>query len=69
MVKRGSKYLRYALYTAAKNVANWDNTFKAFMQKKLAEGKPYNVAVSHVAKKLTRVLYKLETEHLTYNAT
>jgi len=69
MVKRGSKYLRYALYTAAKNVANWDNTFKAFMQKKLAEGKPYTVAVSHVAKKLTRVLYKLEIEHLTYKAT
>jgi len=27
MVKRGSKYLRYALYTAAKNVSKWDSSF------------------------------------------
>jgi len=60
MVKRGSKYLRFALYTAAKNVGNWDTNFSLFLQKKQAEGKPYNVAVSHVAKKLVRVLYCME---------
>lgn len=66
MVKRGSKYLRYALYTAAKNVGKWDESFKTFLQKKLAEGKPYNVAVSHVAKKLVRVLYSMEIKHEPY---
>lgn len=37
MVKRGSKYLRYALYTAAKNVSKWDPTFVAYLAKKRAE--------------------------------
>lgn len=66
MVKRGSKYLRFALYTAAKNVGNWDTNFSLFLQKKRAEGKPYNVAVSHVAKKLVRVLYCMEIKHEAY---
>ncbi|MBK5262675.1 MAG: IS110 family transposase [Peptostreptococcaceae bacterium] len=52
MVKRGSKYLRYALFNAAKYVCHCDPTFNAYLQKKRAEGKPYNVAVSHAAKKL-----------------
>lgn len=66
MVKRGSKYLRFALYTAAKNVSNWDDNFKMYMQKKRSEGKTYNVAVSHVAKKLLRVLYSMEMNHEAY---
>lgn len=59
MVKRGSKYLRYALFNATKYVCHWDSTFGAYLAKKRAEGKPYNVAVSHAAKKLTRVLFHL----------
>lgn len=59
MVKRGSKYLRYALFNAAKYVCHWDPTFSAYLAKKRAEGKAYNVAVSHTAKKLTRVIYHL----------
>lgn len=66
MVKRGSKYLRYALYTAAKNVGNWDDKFRTFLQKKLSEGKHYNVAISHVAKKLIRILYSMEMKHQAY---
>ncbi len=59
MVKRGSKYLRYALFNAAKYVCHWDPTFSSYLAKKRAEGKAYNVAVSHAAKKLTRVIYHL----------
>ena len=59
MVKRGSKYLRYALFNAAKYVCLWDPVFSAFLAKKRSEGKAYNVAVSHVAKKLTRVIFHL----------
>ena len=59
MVKRGSKYLRYALFNAAKHVCIWDDTFSAYLAKKRAEGKAYNVAVSHAAKKLTRVIFHL----------
>lgn len=66
MVKRGSIYLRYALFTAAKCVCNFDSTFHEYLSKKRAEGKPYNVAMSHVAKKLTRVIYCLETQSIPY---
>ncbi len=60
MEKRGSKYLRWALINAAKYVCKWDKTFSTYLQKKLSEGKHYNVAVSHAAKKLTRLIYHLE---------
>ena len=59
MVKRGSKYLRYALFNAAKYVCHWDPHFKAYLAKKRGEGKAYNIAVSHAAKKLTRVIFHL----------
>jgi transposase len=59
MVKRGSKYLRYALFNAAKYVCHWDEGFGQYLTKKRAEGKAYNVAISHAAKKLTRVIFHL----------
>lgn len=66
MEKRGSKYLRYALINAAKFVCNWEPTFAAYLQKKRSEGKHYNVAVSHAAKKLVRLLYHLQITGETY---
>jgi len=59
MVKRGSKYLRWAILQAARLTAMRDPVFKEYMNKKLSEGKHYNVAKSHVARKLIRVIHKL----------
>lgn len=66
MEKRGSRYLRYALFNAAKFVCIWDPTFAAYLSKKRTEGKHYNVAVSHAAKKLVRVIYQLEKTRQPY---
>jgi len=66
MEKRGSKYLRYALYNATKFVCNWDSNFSAYLSKKRSEGKHYNVALSHAAKKLVRLIFALEKSHLPY---
>ena len=60
MEKRGSRYLRYAIFNATKYVCIWDPTFAAYLAKKRAEGKHYNVAISHAAKKLVRVIYALQ---------
>jgi transposase len=60
MEKRGSRYLRYALFNATKQVCCWDSTFAEYLSKKRAEGKHYYVAISHAAKKLVRVIYHLE---------
>lgn len=67
MEKRGSKYLRYALFNATIYVCNWDPTFSAYLDKKRAEGKHYYVAISHAAKKLVRVIYHLESTGRLYN--
>ncbi len=66
MEKRGSRYLRYALFNAAKFVCRWDPTFSAYLNKKRSEGKHYNVAISHAAKKLVRVIYQLEKSRQSY---
>lgn len=66
MEKRGSRYLRYALFNAAKYVCHWDPTFAAYLAKKRAEGKHYNVAISHAVKKLVRVIYQLEKSGQNY---
>ena len=66
MEKRGSRYLRYALFNATKYVCIWDPIFSAYLAKKRAEGKHYNVAISHAAKKLVRIIYHLEKTHHLY---
>ncbi len=66
MEKRGSKYLRYALFNTTKIVCNWDNTFIVYLAKKRSEGKHYNVAISHATKKLVRLIYALEKSGNTY---
>lgn len=60
MEKRGSRYLRYALFQATQRVCHLDGTFSAYLAKKRAEGKHYYVAISHAVKKLVRVIFHLE---------
>ena len=60
MEKRGSHYLRYALFQATQRVCHLDSTFSAYLAKKRAEGKHYYVAISHAVKKLVRVIFHLE---------
>ena len=66
MEKRGSRYLRYAIFNATRYVCHWDPTFAAYLDKKRREGKHYNVAVSHAAKKLVRIIYHLEKSGQLY---
>ena len=60
MVKRGSPYLRWAILWASRLVPRYSTTFGEYFDKKSAEGKHFNVATSHVAKKLVRVIFSLE---------
>ena len=60
MEKRGSRYLRYALFNATQYVCIWDPAFKAYLSKKRAEGKHYYVAISHACKKLVRLIYRMQ---------
>ena len=68
MEKRGSRYLRYALYNATKYVCHWDESFAVYLAKKRAEGKHYNVALSHATKKLVRTIYAMEKTGQSYSS-
>ena len=53
-------YKRQALFNAAKYVCLWCPTFSAYLEKKRSEGKHYNVAISHAAKKLVRLIFAMQ---------
>lgn len=67
MVKRGSPYLRWALTQSARLAAFNCSTFADYLNKKRSEGKHYNVAVSHLAKKLVRVIFYLLSNNLSFD--
>lgn len=59
MTKKGSPYLRNALILASRIIVMNDDKFKNYYEKKINEGKHYNTAICHVAKKLTRLIYHI----------
>ena len=56
MVKHGSSHLRAAIMNAADYVFMHEPIFTTYYYKKRNEGKAHRVALSHVAKKLVRVI-------------
>ena len=68
MVKRGSGYLRYALMNVAMVVIANNRTFYDYYYKKRSEGKSHRVALSHICKKLIRVIYVLETKNMLFDS-
>lgn len=66
MVKHGSGHLRYHLLNAADYIFMHEPIFTEFYYKKRNEGKTHRVALSHVAKKLVRIIYKLESENTKF---
>ena len=68
MVKRGSSQLRYTLINCCLPLIRFDMTFATYYAKKRGEGKPHRVAITHVAKKLIRVIYALERQDIHFNA-
>ena len=67
MVKRGSGYLRYSLMNIALTVIRFNTTFYDYYYKKISEGKCHRVALSHVCKKLIRVIFILETKNIQFD--
>ena len=67
MVKHGSSHLRYALMNACLPLITFEPIFAEYYAKKRAEGKAHRVALTHVAKKLLRVIYTLQTKNISYD--
>lgn len=66
MSKRGSPYLRRALWLAATVAYRFDPTLAAFYQKKRAEGKAHMTAIGAVARKLTYVVFAILRDNKPY---
>ena len=66
MSKRGSKTLRFALINAAHNAVKNNATFKAFYDKKIAEGRTHYNALGHCAGKLVRIIFKMLTCNVSF---
>ena len=67
MVKHGSGYLRQALMNVAETSLIHIPCFYDYYLKKRNEGKSHRVALSHIARKLVRLIYKLETSHTHFD--
>lgn len=67
MVKRGSSHLRYAIMNVAMSILRYSPTFYDYYQKKRSEGKCHRVALSHVCKKLIRVIHSLEKNNIQFD--
>lgn len=67
MVKHGSSQLRYALMNCCLPLVTNEPVFAEYYAKKRAEGKSHRVAMTHVAKKLLRVIYTLQTKKIRYD--
>lgn len=59
MSKKGSSYLRFALWQAAMTSIRFNPVLKAYYQQKLKEGKRPMIAIGAVARKLTGIIFAL----------
>lgn len=59
--------MRYALFNATKFVCNGCPLFAEYLAKKRSEGKHYNVAISHAANKLVRLIFALQKSGQPYS--
>lgn len=66
MTKRGSPYLRRALFQSALRAEFCDPVFSAYYQKKLKEGKHHLVATNAVARKLCHTIFAVLTKNEPY---
>ena len=67
MVKHGSGHLRNALIYSSFTLLGRYPVLYDYYKKKRDEGKSHNVALSHVAKKLLRVIFYLEKNNKNFN--
>lgn len=67
MVKHGSGHLRYSIMNISMIILRYSPTFYDYYLKKRSEGKCHRVALSHVSKKLIRVIYTLEKNNNNFN--
>jgi transposase len=67
MVKHGSPHLRCAILNCCLPLIQHNVVFAEYYYKKINEGKTHGVACSHLARKLIRLIYTLETKRVKFD--
>lgn len=66
MSKRGSSYLRRAIWMACTVAVQHDPMFRAYYEKKAAEGMRYGKIIGHATKKMVAVIYAVMRDNKIY---
>lgn len=66
MSKRGSPYLRRAIWVASSTAVYHDPMFRAYYDKKVAEGLRHMNIIGHVTKKMTAVIFAIMRDNKIY---
>ena len=66
MSKRGSAYLRRAIWMASTTAVHCDPMFQAYYEKKLSEGLHYMNTIGHVTRKMTAVIFAVLRDGKAY---
>ena len=66
MSKRGSPYLRRCIWMASQVAVQRDPMFRAYYEKKAAEGLKYMTIIGHVTRKMTAVIFAFLRDHKVY---
>lgn len=66
MSKRGSRFLRQAIWQASLSASTIDPMFKRIYEKQKRKGKHHSVCLSHVTKKLIYVIFSILKSGRTY---
>ena len=64
--KRGSPYLRHAIYTASLVAISNEPELRTYYDKKISEGKHHFVALAGISRKLLTIIYYILKEHRDY---
>jgi transposase len=66
MSKRGSPYLRRAIWLASLNASVHDPAIHAFYEKKRAEGKDHMTAMGHICRKMVSIIFAVMRDNKPY---
>lgn len=64
--KRGSPYLRHAIYTASLVAISSEPVLRTYYDKKKSEGKHHFVALAGISRKLLTIIYYILKENRDY---
>lgn len=67
MNKKGSAVLRRVLMNSATSLLVFNPAFYDYYRRKRDEGKAHRVALSHLARKLVRLIFKIETDQIDFD--